>query len=83
MLNEPVSVGREARMIWPAGITAADMHVAIDYLDQAVSASEDTHERRSLMRVRDAIRNEYGNRKRAAIVAATPGGRRQRRRIVK
>lgn len=40
-------------------------------------------ERRSLMRVRDAVRHEYESRKRAAIVAATPGGRRQRRRIVK
>lgn len=83
MPNEPVSIGREARMIWPAGITAADLHVAIDMPERCFNLCESAGEKHSLGRVLSAVRNEYSQRKRAAIVAATPGGRRQRRRIVK
>lgn len=77
----PDDLGSERRMVWPTGLTAADLRAAFIVLDSAVNVCRNEGDRRSLMRVRDAIRSEHSARSRLAIV--TPTGRKYKRRAVK
>jgi hypothetical protein len=72
------------RMVWPTQLTSADLHEAINALDNEMrSRDRSEYNRRCLMRVRDAMRDEYNRRKQVPAKPAEPGTRKYKRRAVK